>query len=161
MFLAEDPRLQRHVAIKRAHTADPVAAERCLTEARAVARLHHPNICDVYEVGEDSSGLFIVMPVIEGDTLEARLSHGPLPISDAVGIALQAADALAVAHAAGVLHRDIKPGKPHRQRAWPSARDGFRSGQPAAVSDPDGLAQTGGAVTAPGSVVGNRRLHVA
>ncbi len=50
------------------------------------------------------------MPVVEGDTLEARLSHGPLPISDAVSIALQAADALAVAHSAGVLHRDMKPG---------------------------------------------------
>jgi eukaryotic-like serine/threonine-protein kinase len=154
VFLAEDPRLQRHVAIKRAHTADPAAAERCLTEARAVARLHHPNICDVYEVGEDGSGLFIVMPVIEGDTLQTRLSHGPLPISDAVSIALQAADALAVAHAAGVLHRDIKPGNLIVNAHGQVRVMDFGLAKLASVSDPHGLAQTAGAVTAPGSAVG-------
>ena len=112
VFLAEDLRLKRHVAIKRllpAAMADPHASRRLMAEARAAARLDHPNICGIYEVGEDDGALFIVMPVVEGETLAARLGRGPLPIADALSIAAQVADALAAAHAEGILHRDIKP----------------------------------------------------
>src|SRR5882672_5162854 len=98
VFLAEDERLKRNVAIKRllpAACADPHAGRRLLTEARAVARLDHPHICGIYEVGEDAGTPFIVMPVVEGETLASRLAPGPLPIADAVSIAAQVADALA------------------------------------------------------------------
>ncbi len=112
VFLAEDARLHRNVAIKRvlpAVVADPHAARRLLTEARAAAQLDHPHICSIFEVGEDAGMPFIVMPVVEGETLEARLRAGPLAIMDAVDLAAQIADALGAAHARGILHRDIKP----------------------------------------------------
>src|SRR5688572_21076881 len=112
VFLAEDERLQRQVAIKRilpASGADDHAGRRLLTEARAAGKLDHPNICSVYEVGEDNGAPFIVMPVVEGETLASRLQAGPLPIAEAVAVAAQGADALAAAHKHGILHRDIKP----------------------------------------------------
>lgn len=112
VFLAEDERLQRQVAIKRVRPsglADPHAGRRLLTEARAVAQLDHPHICSIFEVGEDEGAPFIVMPVVEGETIEARLRSGALSIVDAVDFAAQMADALDAAHARGILHRDIKP----------------------------------------------------
>jgi len=112
VFLAEDERLQRQVAIKRllpASVADEHAGRRLLTEARAAGKLDHPNICSVYEVGEDNGAPFIVMPVVEGETLASRLQAGPLPIAEAVSIAVQVADALDAAHKQGISHRDIKP----------------------------------------------------
>src|SRR5262245_34455027 len=98
VLLAEDSRLERRVAIKRPHPdvlAQDESTHRLLTEARAVARLDHPNICGIYEVGEDDNGLFIVMPVVEGDTLAALLAKGPLPVDVAVTLATQVADGLA------------------------------------------------------------------
>jgi serine/threonine protein kinase len=112
VFLAEDDRLRRRVAVKRLlpqANEDPHATRRLLNEARAAASLDHPNICGIYEVGEDAGAPFIVMPVVEGETLADRLAAGPMSISDAVAIAAQVADALAAAHANGILHRDIKP----------------------------------------------------
>src|SRR6187402_1137038 len=81
VFLAEDERLQRRVAIKRplpGSSTDPRSTRRLLTEARAAARLDHPHICGIYEVGEADGTPFIVMPVMEGETLAARLQSGPL-----------------------------------------------------------------------------------
>lgn len=111
VWLAEDPRLRRRVAIKRVRgdVLDHALRTRLMTEARAAARLDHPNICAIFEVGEDEAGPFIVMPVVEGETLAARLARGPLPLDQAVTIAAQVADALAAAHARGIFHRDIKP----------------------------------------------------
>jgi serine/threonine-protein kinase len=111
VFLAEDTRLHRRVAIKRvrADATDGHADRRLLTEARAAAQLDHPHICAIYEVGEDAGSLYIVMPLLEGETLAARLTRGPLPVDEALRIASQVADALAAAHARGILHRDIKP----------------------------------------------------
>jgi serine/threonine protein kinase/Flp pilus assembly protein TadD len=112
VFLAEDEKLRRQVAIKRLRpdaAADPHACQRMLVEARAVARLDHPHICGIYEVDEDAAGPFIVMPVVQGETLSARLANGPLPIGDAVEIGAHIADALTAAHGQGILHRDIKP----------------------------------------------------
>jgi len=111
VFLAEDTRLRRKVAIKRvrADSNDPQAHRRLLTEAQATARLDHPNICGIYEVGEDDRGSYIVMPFIEGETLAARLARGEVPLEESVLIAAQIGEALAAAHGAGILHRDIKP----------------------------------------------------
>ncbi len=112
VLLAEDTRRDRKVAIRRllpSSGRDARAARRLMTEARAVARLDHPNICGIYEVGEDGGTPFIVMPVIEGETLASRLRSGALPMIEAISIAAQIADALAAAHTRGILHRDIKP----------------------------------------------------
>ena len=111
VFLAEDTRLNRKVAIKRVRpdALDPQAHRRLLIEAQAAARLDHPNICGIHEVGQDDRGPYIVMPLVEGETLAARLTRGSLSIEESVSVAAQVADALAAAHMQGILHRDIKP----------------------------------------------------
>lgn len=112
VYLAEDPSLGRKVALKflqAQHAADEAARERLLREAQAAARLDHPFVCKVYEVGEVLGRPFIAMEHVEGTTLGHRLAAGPLPIKDAVRIASEIAEALDCAHARGVVHRDLKP----------------------------------------------------
>ena len=115
VYRAEDTRLQRPVALKflpPALAADSKARERLIAEARAASALDHPNICTIFDIGETEDGaLFFVMAYYEGETLAARLtSQGPLAIEEASEIVRQAALGLEHAHAAGVVHRDIKPG---------------------------------------------------
>jgi predicted ATPase len=111
VYKALDTRLHRVVALKflpQALSADPTGRQRLLLEARAAAKLDHPNIGTVYAIEEAEDGrLFIVMVYYEGKTLEKRLI--PLPLDEALHIALQTAQGLAHAHGAGVIHRDIKP----------------------------------------------------
>ncbi len=112
VYRAEDTALQRTVALKFLPpelTRDADAKQRFLHEARAAARLDHPNICAVYEVGESDGQLFLAMACYEGQTLRERLKAGPLPWAEAAGLALQAAAGLSEAHARGIVHRDIKP----------------------------------------------------
>ena len=113
VYRALDARLGRTVALKFLQPrlgADDSAAERFRLEARTVAALEHPNICTVHEIGETDDGqLFLAMPLYDGETLERRIARGPLPIAEAVGIAVQVARGLAKAHARGIVHRDIKP----------------------------------------------------
>jgi serine/threonine protein kinase len=91
-------------------TPNPLAKARFLDEARAASALDHPNICTLYEVGETAEGqLFLAMACYEGETLKERLARGPLPVGEALSIAIQAARGLAKAHGQGVVHRDIKP----------------------------------------------------
>jgi tetratricopeptide (TPR) repeat protein len=109
VYLAHDPVLDRSVALK---FLPPYLDDgsRLLEEARAASALDHPCIGTVYEVGEDAEGRgYIAMASYPGGTLRDRLRAGPLPAEEAVRIAVQAADALNAAHAAGVLHRDVKP----------------------------------------------------
>jgi len=114
LYLALDPRLNRSVALKLlpSHSSvDSTASRRFEEEARAASLLDHPNIATVYEVDETSDGrLFIAMAYYEGETLREKLKRGPLPITDAVKLASQVAQGLEAAHAAGLVHRDIKPG---------------------------------------------------
>jgi eukaryotic-like serine/threonine-protein kinase len=112
VFLAQDDELQRKVAIKRVRpdVLDAQTSRRLLTEARAIARLDHPHVCAIHEIGEDADGPYFVMPFVEGETLSARIARGPLPVEDAVAIASQVVDGLAAAHARGIVHRDVKPG---------------------------------------------------
>ena len=105
-----DTRLGRAVALKflnRQFSAD--GSERLVREARAAARLDHPNICSIYEVVDDESRCFIAMQYVEGETLAARITRCPIDVREALEIASQIADALAEAHAKGVVHRDVKP----------------------------------------------------
>ena len=85
------------------------ARQRLINEARAAAALDHPNICAIHEVGEEDDCVFIVMQYIEGESLAERIRQHPLPPAEVVDIGIQAAQALEEAHAAGVIHRDIKP----------------------------------------------------
>ena len=114
VYRAEDTRLGRTVALKflsRALTADPEAKERFLREARAISAIEHPNICTIHEVDETADGsTFICMACYKGLSLKERLRDGPLPISQAVEIATGVARGLEAAHAADIVHRDIKPG---------------------------------------------------
>src|SRR6266496_3939495 len=112
VYLAEDTLLERKVAIKflpERLVADEQARKRLVREARAVAKLDHPNICSVYEVGEEGGPSFIVMQYVEGETLAVRLKRKRLDLSESLSVAIQVADALAEAHGHGIIHRDIKP----------------------------------------------------
>jgi predicted ATPase len=112
VYHARDPRLARDVAIKVLAPIRPGAGNDSglLSEARAASALDHPNICAVHHAGEDEHGrLFIVMPLYLGETLQRRLSRGPLPLAEAVSIAIRIAAGLGAAHASGIVHRDVKP----------------------------------------------------
>jgi eukaryotic-like serine/threonine-protein kinase len=108
-----DEHLGRQVAIKvlREHFADPELAERFRREARIAARLQHPGITVVHDVGSDNGQLFIVMELLHGRDLASMLAEAPggLSIDTAVSLALQAAEALQAAHTGHVIHRDLKP----------------------------------------------------
>ena len=112
VLLAHDLRHHRLVAFKlmRPEVASVVGSERFLREIQLAAQLQHPNIVPVYESGECEDTLYYVMPYVEGESLRGRLRRdGQLPLTDALQIAREVADALAYAHAHGVVHRDIKP----------------------------------------------------
>jgi eukaryotic-like serine/threonine-protein kinase len=107
-----DERLGRPIAVKlldRADTADPAMLQRFDREARTAGGLTHPNIVAVYDVGSDNGVPYLVMELIDGTSVAALLAGGLLPVHQAVDVARQVCDALAVAHARGVVHRDIKP----------------------------------------------------
>jgi serine/threonine protein kinase len=113
VYRAKDQKLGREVAIKvlpDAFGQDPVRVARFDREARAAAALNHPNICAIHEIGEHEGQPFIVMELMKGQTLEARLStEGRLECDEVLELGTQLADALDAAHAAGIVHRDIKP----------------------------------------------------
>ncbi|MBS1138171.1 MAG: pknB 7, partial [Proteobacteria bacterium] len=112
VFLALDTRLNRRVALKflsQDLRDNPSARKRLLREAQSAATLDHPFICKIYEATEDQGELFIAMEFVEGDTLQQRLSAGPLSLTDLLGVATEIAEALEVAHSHGIVHRDLKP----------------------------------------------------
>ena len=112
VYLARDARLERVVALKRVVRGvadDPVARARVLREARAAGSLTHPSIAQVYDVIDDSGALVIVMEYVEGMSLRDRLEQGPCGVTESIRICMTVADALGHAHAAGVVHCDIKP----------------------------------------------------
>ncbi|MEO8216157.1 MAG: protein kinase [Acidobacteriota bacterium] len=111
VYLAFDPELERTVAIKVLRDSDQSAdrARRFIQEAKAASALNHPNVAQVYEIGSVDELRYIVMEVVEGETLRQRLGHGKMSIDDVLSIATQIASALGAAHSAGIVHRDVKP----------------------------------------------------
>ena len=112
VYRARDTRLDRTVAIKilpPSVAADPEFRERFDREARSIAALNHPRICTLHDVGHDQGADFLVMELVEGETLAERLRERPLSIAQTFTIAGQIAEALEAAHEKGILHRDLKP----------------------------------------------------
>ncbi len=112
VHLAKDTRLDRKVAIKLllADKADrAVSPERFQSEAKAVSSLNHPNICALYDVGEQNGRDYLVMELLEGETIANRLRRGPLPTDQILRHAIEIAEALDHAHRHGIVHRDLKP----------------------------------------------------
>jgi serine/threonine protein kinase len=113
VYRARDTRLDRSVAIKvlpQQFARDAAMKQRFDREARTISTLNHPNICHLYDVGSQNSTDFLVMELLEGESLSDRLSKGPLPLETALKTAIEIAGALDRAHRAGIVHRDLKPG---------------------------------------------------
>jgi Tol biopolymer transport system component len=113
VYRARDTRLDREVAVKvlPGHLSDqPTARQRFDREARAVSDLNHPHICTLHDIGHEAGVDFLVMELLEGRTLADRIAEGQLPLDEALGYAVQIADALDAAHQKNVIHRDLKPG---------------------------------------------------
>src|SRR6185295_8508084 len=154
VYKGRDMRLDRTVAIKvlpEALAADPEFRERFDREARTISRLAHPNICTLFDVGEEAGTAFLVMELLDGETLEEKLRKSEvsslksgvsgLPLDEALRIAIQIADALAAAHRQGIVHRDLKPGNIFL------ARSSGASAPPIAKLLDFGLARTAPALT--------------
>src|SRR5690349_1766749 len=113
VYRARDTRLDRTVAIKvllPQFSANAELKQRFEREARAISSLQHSHICTLHDVGEHDGASFLVMELLEGETLAARLQRGPLSIAEVVKVASQVAEALDRAHRQGIVHRDLKPG---------------------------------------------------
>ena len=111
VYEAHDERLDRRVALKmlRDTNNDPQGRERLWREARAAARVSHPNICQLYEIEEADGELFIAMELLEGESLAVRIAQGPIPLADSIEIMLSVLSALSALHDGGIVHRDLKP----------------------------------------------------
>ena len=152
---ALDPALDRAVAVKVIAAAPGIATgsnaeleARFLREARVAARISHPNVVTVYDAGREGSSLYLVMELVEGESLGARLARGEFPSApEALEWAAQVADALGAAHALGVIHRDVKPGNIMVAKSGRMKVADF--GVAKAVGEETGLTRTGTVVGSP------------
>src|SRR5260370_35971425 len=111
VYSAHDSRLQRAIALKMILDSgdDDNSRKRFRREAQAAARVNHPNICRLYDIGEETGRPFLVMELLEGESLAARISRGALPVPETVQAALSILSALAALHRCSIVHRDLKP----------------------------------------------------
>ena len=159
VYLARDTRLGRTVAIKVLQSnraTDDAARARFQREARTIANLTHPRICALYDIGSLDGFDYLVMEHLEGETLQARLTRGPLRLDEALDRGIEIAEALEAAHRAGVVHRDLKPANIMLTKTGAKLLDfGIAALRSLEASGPaETLTRTGIPVTAPGSVLG-------
>lgn len=158
VFRAHDYRLDRVVALKAvpAISSDPGLRGRSWQEARAAARISHPNACRLYDILEESDHLFLVMELIEGESLFARLQRGAIPLREAAQITLCVLSALEAFHKAGIVHRDLKPSNILLSPDGTKVLDfGLAKETPWKTLDPKGA--TLSAATSPGIFLGTPR----
>ena len=157
VYKARDTRLDRWVAVKvlQSEIADDSAARaRFEHEARAISHINHPHICTLYDVGEDGGISYLVMELLEGETLAERLARGPLPFDQALTFAAQIADALDTTHRVGIVHGDIKPENVMLTKTGVKLLDfGLARQGLAPTGSADGVTTTT-TITGPGTVVG-------
>jgi Tol biopolymer transport system component/tRNA A-37 threonylcarbamoyl transferase component Bud32 len=158
VYEARDTRLKRRVAVKILPSrvaADSAARERFVREAHAISALNHPNVCTLHDVGSDNGVDYLVMELVEGDSLAEVIGRGPLGLDDVVRLGAQIAGALAKAHSRGIIHRDLKPGNVMITRSGAKLLDfglARRSEElPAAATDAETAVNP---LTADGQVVG-------
>jgi eukaryotic-like serine/threonine-protein kinase len=152
VYEAMDDRLGRPIALKviREDTVNsPVARERFWREARVAARVNHPHICQIYEVGEADHQLFMAMERLDGESLSARLDRGAVPLAEAVRTGLDVLGALDALHACGIVHRDLKPSNIFLTRHGVKLLD-FGLARPFV----DDVGETNRPLTQPGLIVG-------
>jgi serine/threonine protein kinase len=159
VYRSRDSRLGREVAVKiisREGSTDPDRIKRFEQEARAAGALNHPNVCAIYDVGAHEGSPFVVMELLEGESLREVMAGGPIPLRKALGYMAQAAEGLAAAHAKGIVHRDLKPEnlfltKSGRVKVLDfglAKLTGVETGAPAGETSPPGT------LTSPGMVLG-------
>ena len=126
VYRARDTRLDRSVAVKvlaPALATDADFRARFAREAKAISALNHPHICGLYDIGREHDTDYLVLELLEGETLAARLVRGPLPLSQVLRVGIEIADALEAAHRQGIVHRDLKPGNVMLTPAGPKLLD--------------------------------------
>ena len=155
VYAAEDESLGRRIAVKTITSIDDSSRERFRREARAAAAVNHPNVCQVYEIGEDGGQMFIAMELLEGESLAERLKRGPLSVEEAGSLARGILEPIQALHDAGTLHRDLKPSNVFLTRHGVKLLDfGLARSLPGELTEE---VQTVNQLTRPGVVIGTPR----